>query len=92
MPVKVVIPTALAHYTGGRDEIELAGASVGEVLAKLGESFPELQPHIFTDDGTVRNFVNVFLNDENIRDLDNQDSSVSDGDEISLVPAVAGGL
>lgn len=91
MSVKVMIPTALAHYTGGRDEIELAGSNVGEVLSKLGESFPDLRPHIFTDDGVVRNFVNVFLNDDNIRDLDGQESVVSEGDEISLVPAVAGG-
>ena len=91
MPVTVMIPTALSQYADGRDEIELEGTSVGEVLAKLGESFPQLRAHLFTDNGELRNFVNVFLNEENVRDLGQQDSAVSDGDQISLVPAVAGG-
>jgi adenylyltransferase/sulfurtransferase len=86
-----MIPTALSQYADAQDEIPIDGSSVGEVLHQLGEKFPQLKPHLFANDGSLRNFVNVFLNDDNIRDLNQLDSKVNVGDEISLVPAVAGG-
>ena len=91
MPVKVMTPTALHHFADGRDTIELEAENIGRVLEALADSSPQLRPHLFTDDGTVRDFVNLFVNDENIRDMQHQDTPVKDGDEIVIVPAIAGG-
>lgn len=91
MGVKVLIPTALRQYAGGQNTIELEGARVGEVLSNLASEFPELKPHLFDDGGGLRNFVNVFVNEENIRSLDLNDTVIKKGDEITIVPAVAGG-
>ncbi len=91
MSVKVMIPRALRQFADGEDVIELAGNNVGEVLDQLSERCPKLKPHLFADDGQLRNFVNVFVNEENIRDRDNQQTSVREGDELSIVPAIAGG-
>ena len=88
MPVKVMIPTALRQYTGGLD----VGDRVGAVLSALGEAHPELKRHLFTDDGALRSFVNVFVNDENIRDRQQQDTPLAEGDELMIIPAVAGGI
>ena len=92
MPVKVMIPTALRQYTGGLDTGELGGDRVGAVLSALGEAHPELKRHLFTDDGALRSFVNVFVNDENIRDRQQQDTPLAEGDELMIIPAVAGGV
>lgn len=91
MSVKVLIPTALRQYADGQDTVELSGDKVAAVLDQLGGKFPDLKPHLFNDDGELRNFVNVFLNDENIRDLSGQDTAVKPGDELTIVPAIAGG-
>jgi len=91
MAVKVMIPVALRQFAGGSDTVEFSGQTVGEVLKQLGEQFPDLRKHLFGDDGELRNFVNVFLNDENIRDRDGQATVLSDSDELVIVPAVAGG-
>ncbi|MDP6154272.1 MAG: MoaD family protein [Phycisphaeraceae bacterium] len=91
MPLKVSIPTALRQFADGQNTVELAGENVGQVLHQLGDRFPQLQHHLFTDDGDVRNFVNVFVNDDNIRDCKQLDTPLCDGDEVTIVPAVAGG-
>ena len=91
MAVKVLIPTALRQYAEGLDTVELDGAKVGEVLDNLASQYPNLKSHLFSDDGTLRNFVNVYVNEENIRSLDLNETAVSSGDEVTLVPAVAGG-
>ena len=91
MSVKVMIPTALRQFADGKDTCEFAGDNVGQILKQLGDGFPELKRHLFADDGELRNFVNVFINEENIRDQQNQDTAVKDGDELEIVPAVAGG-
>jgi molybdopterin converting factor small subunit len=91
MSVKVMIPSALRQFAGGQDTIELDGPDVGSVLQKLTEGYPDLKPHLLGDDGTLRNFVNVFVNDENIRDMQKQDTPLGIGDEVLIVPAVAGG-
>ena len=91
MATKVMIPTALRQFASNRDTMDLDGENVGEVLQKLANEFPELKRHLFDDGGQLRNFVNVFLNDQNIRDLDNQQTPLNAGDELTIVPAVAGG-
>jgi len=91
MAVTVMIPTALRSYANGEDTVELPGSNVGEVLNQLADQYPKLKPHLFSDDGALRTFVNVFINEENIRDKQGGDTAVSDGDELAIVPAVAGG-
>lgn len=91
MIVKVMIPTALRQYTGGSDTVEVAGDRVGEVLTRLGEAHPDLKRHLFSDAGELRSFVNVFVNDENIRDREKQATLLREGDEVMIIPAVAGG-
>ncbi|MGM0556499.1 MAG: ubiquitin-like small modifier protein 1 [Myxococcota bacterium] len=91
MPVSVRIPTPLRKYTGGNESVEVDGSNVGEVLQNLAEQHPNLRDRVFKDDGSVRRFVNVFANDEDIRFQDNLDTEVSDGDSVSIVPAIAGG-
>lgn len=92
MTVKVIIPSALKQFADGNDTIELEGERVGPVLDALTKGFPQLKTHLIGDDGQLRNFVNVFVNDENIRDLQQQQTPVNDGDEVLIVPAVAGGM
>jgi adenylyltransferase/sulfurtransferase len=91
MSVKVLIPTALRQYADGKDTVELNGAKVGEVLKNLATEYPGLKSHLFNDNGDLRNFVNVYVNEENIRSLNLNDTNVENGDEVTLVPAVAGG-
>jgi MoaD family protein len=90
MAVTVKIPTQLRAATGGEAETEVAGATVGEVLDGLYERYDELRERI-ADDGGLRRFVNVFVGGEDIRFLDGLDTPVSDGDEVTILPAVAGG-
>ena len=89
--VKVHIPGELRAQVGSRSEIELTGGSVKEVLGVLAERYPVLGKRLFGADGRLNRFVNVYLNDEDIRFLQNLDTTIGDGDEISIVPAIAGG-
>ncbi len=91
MAVKILIPTALRQYANSHDTVELEGAKVGDVLKNLAEQYPTLRAHLFGDDGKLRSFVNVYVNDENIRSLELDNTPLKDGDEVMLVPAVAGG-
>jgi molybdopterin converting factor small subunit len=79
MAVKVYLPTPLRQYAEGREVVELEGSTVGEVLMKLVNRFTALQKHLFTETGGVRSFVNVFLNDEDIRYLKGLDTEIKDG-------------
>src|SRR3954447_4644070 len=88
---KVLIPTPLRQFTGKQDSVQASGATVGEVLAALTAQFPDLRKQIFNDEGKVRSFVNVYLNDEDIRYLKKDQTPAQDGDTISLVPSIAGG-
>jgi sulfur-carrier protein len=90
MPVKVQIPAPLRPHTEGQDTVQTKGATVQEVLADLGRQYPAITDRLF-DKGQVRRFVNVYLNDEDIRYLDNLATPVQEGDSISIIPAVAGG-
>ncbi len=91
MAVQVRIPTPLRKFTGGQESVEVEGASVGAVLEDLERRHPGIRERICENNGAVRRFVNVYLNGDDIRFLDNLDSPVKDGDEISIVPAIAGG-
>jgi adenylyltransferase/sulfurtransferase len=88
---KILIPTPLRQFTGRLDAIEVSGATVGEALHALTAQYPELRKQIFTDEGKVRSFVNVYLNDEDIRYLSRDATLAAAADTISLVPSIAGG-
>ena len=81
----------LRPFTDKNESVEVNGATVGELLADLTKKYEGLRKHLYADDGRLRNFVNVYLNDEDIRYLDNLGTAVKDGDEVSIIPAVAGG-
>ena len=87
---KVSIPTPLRPHAGGLDTVVAAGTTVGEVLGNVGASYPALHERIF-DGGDLRRFVNVYVNDEDIRYLDDLGTVVAESDEVSIIPAVAGG-
>jgi sulfur-carrier protein len=87
----VRIPTPLRKLTGGLEEVQLQGATVGALLQALEQAHPGIRERIFDDKGQVRRFVNIFANEEDIRFLQNLDTPVKDGDEVSIVPAIAGG-
>ena len=91
MAVHVRIPTPLRKFTGGQESVEAAGATIGAVLVDLDKRHPGLRERICDADGSVRRFVNLYVNGDDIRFLSNLDSAVKDGDEVSIVPAIAGG-
>jgi molybdopterin/thiamine biosynthesis adenylyltransferase/rhodanese-related sulfurtransferase/molybdopterin converting factor small subunit len=89
---KVLIPTPLRQFTGKQDAVSVPGNTVGEVLHSLTSQYPDLRKQIFTDEGKLRSFVNVYLNDEDIRYLSKDATAAKDADTISLVPSIAGGV
>ncbi len=88
---KVMIPTPLRQFAGKQDTVQLTGSSVGEVLGALTAQYPDLKKQIYNDEGRLRSFVNVYVNDEDIRYLGKDAAPVKDGDTISIVPSSAGG-
>ena len=88
---RILIPTPLRQFAEKNDNVELAGGTVGEVLGALTTRFPDLKRHLYNDEGKLRSFVNVYLNDEDIRYIGKDASPVKDGDTISIVPSIAGG-
>ena len=91
MAVKVMIPTPLRAYAGKQEKIEVEAATVAEALAALTNRFEQLKKHLFADDGRLRSFVNVYVNDEDIRYLQKDQTRLSEDDTISIVPSIAGG-
>ncbi len=91
MPVKVLIPTPLRQYTEKKEAVDVEAKTVGEALQKLTAEYGELRRHLFTEDGKLRNFVNVYLGDEDIRFLKKDQTPVKDQDVLSIVPSIAGG-
>jgi sulfur-carrier protein adenylyltransferase/sulfurtransferase len=91
MSNRVLIPTPLRPFTGKQEVVEVSGATVGEVLADLTRQFDGLRKHLYTDEGRLRSFVNIYVNDEDIRYLQKEGTAVRDGDTISIIPSVAGG-
>jgi molybdopterin converting factor small subunit len=92
MAVKVMIPTPLRAYAGKQESVNLQAATVGEALSALTTQFAELKKHLYSDDGRLRSFVNVYVNDEDIRYLQRDETAVKEGDTISIVPSIAGGV
>src|SRR5712692_7967232 len=88
---KVLIPTPLRQYAGKQDAVQLAGATVGEVLHSLTSQYSDLRRHLYNDEGKLRSFVNVYVNDEDIRYLNKEATPLKDGDTVSIVPSIAGG-
>ncbi len=91
MPVKVMIPTPLRPYTENKDSVEVDGRTVDEILSNLSVKYPQLKRHLFSEDGKLRNFVNIYVNDEDIRYLGGGNTQVKEGDVVSIIPAIAGG-
>src|SRR5438046_655555 len=91
MAVTVLIPTPLRPFVGGRDAVELEAGSVGELLDRLTGQHAELKPHLFATDGRLRSFVNVYVNDRDIRQLAQRETPVRPGDTVSIIPSIAGG-
>ncbi|MBL8800237.1 MAG: MoaD/ThiS family protein [Planctomycetia bacterium] len=90
MTVRIQIPTPMRQHTEGQATVEASGGSVQAVLEDLAKKYPGISQRIF-ENGQVRRFVNLYLNDEDVRYLDNLNTPVKDGDELSIIPAVAGG-
>ena len=89
--VTVEIPTALRGFAGNRDAVQIEGRTVGDLLSRLGADYPQLRKHLFDDEGRLRNFVNVYVNDDDIRNLQKEQTPVREKDVVSIIPAVAGG-
>jgi molybdopterin converting factor small subunit len=91
--MKIHIPTPLRPYAGKNATVDVPGGTVADGLKALTERYPDLRKNIFNDEGKVRSFVNVYLNDEDVRYLAQKDQSpVKDGDQISIIPSIAGGV
>jgi adenylyltransferase/sulfurtransferase len=89
--MKVHIPTPLRQYAEKHATVDVTGKTVGEGLRNLTTQYADLRRHLYTDDGKLRSFVNVYLNDEDIRYLQKEETPVKEGDAISIVPSIAGG-
>ena len=92
MAVKVIIPTPLRQYAGKQESVDLDAKTVGEALGSLTTQFGELKRHLYSEEGKLRSFVNVYVNDEDIRYLQKEKTALQQGDTISIVPSIAGGL
>ena len=91
MAVKVIIPTPLRQYAGKQESVHVQAGTVGEALSALTGQFEDLKRHLFADDGRLRSFVNVYVNDEDIRYLHKEATALKEGANISIVPSIAGG-
>ena len=91
MPIKVLIPTPLRPYVGKQDALEVDAQTVGEALTGLTSQYGDLRRHLFNDEGKLRNFINVYLNDEDIRYLQKDLTPLRENDVIAIVPSIAGG-
>src|SRR5436190_19441009 len=91
MPITITIPTPLRQFAAGQSEIQVEAQTAGEALNQLTTTHAELRRHLFNDQNGLRNFVNVYVNDEDIRHVNGPDTPVKDGDTILIVPSIAGG-
>jgi molybdopterin synthase sulfur carrier subunit len=91
MSVKVKLPTILRKHAGGEARVDADGATLRELLSNLETSFPGITKNVLTDDGGLHRFVNVYVNDEDVRYLGSLETELEDGDTVSILPAVAGG-
>jgi molybdopterin synthase sulfur carrier subunit len=91
VPVEIRLPTVLRPQAGGKATVTVEGSTIGEVLKNLVDANPGIKGQVLTDDGSLHRFVNVYVNDDDVRYLEQLDTKVTDGDTISILPAVAGG-
>ena len=91
MTVTILIPTVLRQHTGNRESVPVEGKNIGDALNNLVKAHPGLKPHLFTDNGKLRSFVNIFVNEDDIRQKGDMKAPVKPGDEVSIVPSIAGG-
>lgn len=91
MSVTVRIPTPLRRYTDGEGRIAVSADTVGDAFGRVVERYPELRPHLFDEQGRLRNFVNAYLNEDDVRELDGESTPLSEGDTVVIVPSIAGG-
>ena len=92
MATKILIPTPLRPYTDKKEAVEASGTTVGELLADLTTKYAGLKAHLYNEQGKLRSFVNVYINDEDIRYLQKDQTPVSASDTVSIIPSVAGGV
>ena len=85
------IPTPLRTYTGGKSEVTVSGAKIAEALNDLTTQYPAIKPHLFNESGELRPFVNLFVGEHNIKDLQGVETPIRDGDKVMLIPSIAGG-
>ena len=89
--IKVRIPTPLRPMTGGKNEVEITGNTVEQIIENLGSAHPGIKERICDEQGEVRRFINIYVNEEDIRFLIGKDTPLKDGDQVSIIPAIAGG-
>ena len=90
--MNINIPTPLRAYTGGQQTVNVPGATVAEALQQLTGAYPDLKQHLYTGEGKLRSFVNIYLNDDDIRYLPEKDATkIGDDDELTIIPSIAGG-
>ena len=92
MSIKIFIPTPLRPFVEGQDEVTVSGNTIAEAFANLVEGRDQFKNNIYDSEGNLRKFVNVYLNDDDIRYLQGTDTPIKEGDTISIVPSIAGGL
>ena len=91
MPVKVMLPTPLRAYTDKKDAVLLEGVTVNDLLRQLTTKYSTLKKHLYDDNGKLRSYVNIYVNDEDIRHLQREDTEVKENDVVSIIPSIAGG-
>ncbi len=89
---KIHVPTPLRQYTGKQADVDVRSGTVGGALSDLISMHPDLRRHLYTEDGKLRAFVNIYVNDEDVRYLQKEATAVNEGDSISIVPSIAGGI
>ncbi len=87
----VIIPTPLRKFTNNQARLQISGNSVGETVSELALNYPDLKKHLLDESGNIRNFINIFLGNDDIRDLEQEKTAVKEDSVISIVPAIAGG-
>jgi molybdopterin converting factor small subunit len=92
MATKILIPTPLRPYTDKKEAVEASGTTIGELLADLTTKYSGLKAHLYNEQGKLRSFVNIYINDEDIRYLQKDQTPVSASDTVSIIPSVAGGV
>lgn len=91
MSIRVRVPTPLRKLTGEKGEIEAKGGNISELIEDIENRYPGLKERIYDETGEIRRFINIYVNEEDIRFIDGKKTKVADGDEVSIIPAIAGG-